>query len=73
MRRACVTPAAAPSSTGFAPAEAPEVAIVVMVDHGGGGGRVAAPIAIQILQEYLGSREGAVTAMAAPARPGGGR
>jgi penicillin-binding protein 2 len=39
---------------GFAPVESPEVAIVVMVEHGGSGGRYAAPIAIQILQEYLG-------------------
>jgi penicillin-binding protein 2 len=39
---------------GFAPAEAPEVAIVVLVEHGGAGGRQAAPIAINILQEYLG-------------------
>lgn len=39
---------------GFAPVEDPEVAIVVLVEHGGGGGRFAAPIAIQILQEYLG-------------------
>lgn len=42
---------------GFAPAEDPEVAIVVLVEHGGAGGRQAAPIAIRILQEYLGSRE----------------
>lgn len=49
---------------GFAPAGAPEVSVVVLVEHGGAGGRTAAPIAIQILQEYLGDR---VTA-AAPAR-----
>ena len=41
---------------GFAPAGDPEVAIVVLVEHGGGGGRYAAPIATQILQEYLGGR-----------------
>ncbi len=41
---------------GFAPVESPEVAIVVMIEHGGSGGRYAAPIAIQILQEYLGPR-----------------
>ncbi|MGF1464538.1 MAG: penicillin-binding protein 2 [Sandaracinaceae bacterium] len=40
---------------GFAPADAPEVAIVVLVEHGGPGGRYAAPIAIRILQEYLAS------------------
>jgi penicillin-binding protein 2 len=40
---------------GFAPANDPEVAIVVLVEHGGGGGRYAAPIATQILEEYLGA------------------
>ncbi len=50
---------------GFAPVENPEVAIVVLVEHGGSGGRFAAPIAIQILQEYLGGRDVPVTASAA--------
>jgi penicillin-binding protein 2 len=49
--------------TGFAPAGDPEIAIVVLVEHGGGGGRYAAPIATQIVQDYLGSR---VTTAAAP-------
>jgi penicillin-binding protein 2 len=40
---------------GFAPADKPELAIVVLVEHGGQGGKYAAPIAIQILQEALGS------------------
>lgn len=39
---------------GYAPVEDPEVAIVVLVEHGGAGGRAAAPIATQVLQEYLG-------------------
>lgn len=39
---------------GFAPAEAPEVAIVVLVEHGGSGGRAAAPIAVRVLEDYLG-------------------
>ncbi len=38
---------------GFAPSDDPEVAIVVLVEHGGAGGRNAAPIATRILQEYL--------------------
>lgn len=53
---------------GFAPAHDPEVAIVVLVEHGGAGGRQAAPIAINILQEYLGAD--AVTAEATPPRRG---
>jgi penicillin-binding protein 2 len=58
---------------GFAPATDPELAIVVIVEHGGGGGRYAAPIAIQILQEYLGSRAPqATTASAHDVLPGAG-
>ncbi len=44
----------------FAPAEAPEIAIAVIVEHGGSqgseatGGRVAAPIAAAVLRAYLG-------------------
>ncbi|MCA9581525.1 MAG: penicillin-binding protein 2 [Myxococcales bacterium] len=50
---------------GFAPARDPEIAIVVLVEHGGGGGKNAAPIATRIVQQYLGGRgqraPGAVT------------
>ncbi|BAS27444.1 penicillin-binding transpeptidase domain-containing protein [Limnochorda pilosa] len=35
---------------GFAPAERPRVAAAVVVEHGGAGGRVAAPIAARILR-----------------------
>ncbi|MEO6774458.1 MAG: penicillin-binding protein 2 [Kofleriaceae bacterium] len=38
---------------GFAPADDPEVAIVVLVEHGGGGGQTAWPIAKQILEGYF--------------------
>lgn len=41
---------------GFAPAQDPQVAIIVLVEHGGAGGRQAAPIGINILQEYLGGQ-----------------
>lgn len=37
---------------GWAPAEDPEIAIVVFVEHGGSGGRVAWPIAKAILEGY---------------------
>ncbi|MDH5673239.1 MAG: penicillin-binding protein 2 [Myxococcales bacterium] len=39
---------------GFAPADAPELVAVVLVEHGGHGGKYAAPIATRILQEALG-------------------
>jgi penicillin-binding protein 2 len=36
----------------FAPSRAPEVAVAVLVEHGGSGPHVAVPIAIQIIREY---------------------
>ncbi|MCB9617025.1 MAG: penicillin-binding protein 2 [Sandaracinus sp.] len=46
---------------GYAPSHDPEVAIVVLVEHGGAGGRAAAPTALRVLQDYLGERPGAST------------
>jgi penicillin-binding protein 2 len=51
---------------GFAPADKPELAVVVLVEHGGQGGKYAAPIAMQILQDALGGEHEAGAA-AAPA------
>ncbi|RJX31116.1 MAG: penicillin-binding protein 2 [Desulfurivibrio sp.] len=42
--------------TCFAPAEKPEIAVTVLVEHSGHGGSVAAPIAKQVLQEYFKDR-----------------
>ncbi|MGD8824493.1 MAG: penicillin-binding protein 2 [Myxococcales bacterium] len=39
---------------GFAPAEDPQVAFAVLVEHGGSGGASAAPIATSVMQQYLG-------------------
>ena len=41
---------------GFAPAEKPQVAIAVVVEAGGYGGRTAAPIAATLLQKALAAR-----------------
>lgn len=41
---------------GYAPKVNPEIAIAVLVEHGGGGGRAAAPIAKQVLQAYFDQR-----------------
>ncbi|HTM21046.1 MAG TPA: penicillin-binding protein 2 [Kofleriaceae bacterium] len=38
---------------GFAPADAPEIAITVLIEHGGAGGKVAAPVAKEILEKYF--------------------
>jgi penicillin-binding protein 2 len=37
---------------GFAPAKSPEIAIVVLIEHGGAGARNAAPVAMQVAREY---------------------
>lgn len=37
----------------FAPAEAPEIAMAVIVENGGGGSRTAAPIARELLDHYF--------------------
>jgi penicillin-binding protein 2 len=36
----------------FAPSKAPEIAVVVLVEHGGSGPTQAAPVAMQIVREY---------------------
>ena len=42
---------------GFAPADDPQVAFAVLVEHGGYGGTSAAPIASMVMQEYLSEPE----------------
>jgi penicillin-binding protein 2 len=42
---------------GYAPAEAPEIAIVVLVEHGGGGGKNAVPVASRVVRDWLKIRE----------------
>jgi peptidoglycan glycosyltransferase len=39
---------------GFAPAEKPRIAVAVLVEHGGIGGRVAAPVAREVMAAALG-------------------
>lgn len=38
---------------GFAPAHAPRVAVMVVVEHGGSGSSVAAPVALRIMDAWL--------------------
>jgi penicillin-binding protein 2 len=38
---------------GYAPAENPRIAVAVLVEHGGSGGRVAAPLAREVMDAYL--------------------
>ncbi|MBI4715372.1 MAG: penicillin-binding protein 2 [Nitrospirae bacterium] len=37
----------------FAPVEAPRIVVAVLVEHGGHGGSVAAPVAKQVIESYL--------------------
>lgn len=37
---------------GYAPARAPEIAIVVLIEHGGGGGKNAAPVAMRVVDAW---------------------
>lgn len=38
---------------GIAPYDDPEIAVVVLVEHGGGGGHNAAPIAMRVLEDWF--------------------
>ena len=42
---------------GFAPAEDPKIAVAVILEHGGLGGREAAPVAREVFQTFLGFDE----------------
>jgi penicillin-binding protein 2 len=37
----------------YAPAEAPEIVVTVLVEHGGHGGSAAAPLARQVMETYF--------------------
>lgn len=41
----------------FAPADAPEIVVAVLVEHGGHGGSAAAPIARRVLERYFEKRQ----------------
>jgi penicillin-binding protein 2 len=53
----------------YAPAEAPEIAVAVVVEHGGHGGSDAAPVARAVLEAYFGLElEEAAAPAATPAQ-----
>lgn len=43
--------------SGYAPSNTPEVAVVVLIEHGGAGGKHAAPVAFEIIQAYQQLKE----------------
>jgi penicillin-binding protein 2 len=57
---------------GYAPARSPEIAIVVLVEHGGGGGKNAVPVAMRVVSEWQRLKEkrfsARASAQAAPKR-----
>ncbi len=57
---------------GFAPAKSPEIAIVVLIEHGGTGGRVAAPVAMQVAREYERLQAARMASRTSAARSGAG-
>jgi penicillin-binding protein 2 len=64
----------------FAPARSPEIAIAVLVEHGGTGSQTAAPIAMTIVREYerlqairLGHSPSAKSPPPRATKPGGAR
>jgi penicillin-binding protein 2 len=42
---------------GFAPARSPEIAIVVLIEHGGGGGKNAVPVAMRVVRDWQKLKE----------------
>jgi penicillin-binding protein 2 len=64
----------------FAPARSPEVAVAVLVEHGGSGPEIAVPVAMQIVHEYerlqsirLGHAPSAKSPPPKSTKPAGGR
>ena len=54
---------------GYAPARAPEVVVVVFLEHGTSGGKAAAPVAMRILKDYFSLRDPATVQSATLPNP----
>ena len=54
---------------GYAPSNSPEIAIVVLVEHGGGGGENAAPVAMKIVRDWMKLKEERLSARAPSTNP----
>jgi penicillin-binding protein 2 len=53
---------------GYAPSGTPEIAIVVLVEHGGGGGKNAVPVAMRVVQDWQAMKGKKVSPEARKAR-----
>ena len=49
---------------GFAPSRSPEIAIVVLIEHGGGGGKNAVPVAMRVVRDWQKLKEKRLSARA---------
>ncbi len=57
---------------GFAPSKSPEIAIVAIIEHGGGGGKYAVPVAMRVVRDWQKLKEKRLSAQqsAAPSTRG---
>ena len=58
--------------SGYAPSRSPEIAIVVLVEHGGGGGKNAVPVAMRVVREWQRLKEKRLGGSSAGATAAGG-
>jgi penicillin-binding protein 2 len=59
--------------SGYAPSRSPEIAIVVLVEHGGGGGKNAVPIAMRVVRDWQKLKEKRLSAKEEPDSPDGAK
>lgn len=52
--------------SGYAPAHSPEIAIVVLIEHGGGGGKNAVPVAMRVVRDWQKLKEKRLSARSDP-------
>ena len=57
---------------GYSPALSPEIAIVVLIEHGGGGGKNAVPVAMRVVRDWQKMKEDRLAARAPGATPAKG-
>ena len=56
--------------SGYAPSRSPEISIVVLVEHGGGGGKNAGPIAMRVVRDWQKLKEKRLSSKDEPAAAG---
>lgn len=50
---------------GYAPSLSPEIAVIVLIEHGGGGGKNAVPVAMQVVRDWQKLKEERLSAKTA--------